>query len=66
MIMSSPVKERAVIDIQQTSEVHKDIAPDLLVLHGLPEADKVFSIHGIGKSTEVKTAKKGKLNLGYI
>ena len=58
--------ERAVIDIKQTSEVHKDIAPDLLVLHGLSEADKVSSIHGIGKSTVVKIAKKGKLNLGEI
>ena len=60
MIMSSPVKERAVIDIKQTSEVHKDIAPDLLALHGLSGADTVSSIHGIGKSTVVKIAKKRK------
>ena len=35
MIMSSPVKERAVIYIRATVESHSDIADDLLAIHGL-------------------------------
>ena len=35
MIMSSPVQERAVIDIRATAEKHSDIAHDLLAIHGL-------------------------------
>ena len=33
MVMSSPVKERAVIDIRATAEAHSDIADDLLAIH---------------------------------
>ena len=57
--MSSPVKERAVIDIRATVESHTDIADDLLAIHGLSGADAVASFHGIGKATVVKVAKKG-------
>ena len=58
MIMSSPVKERAVIDIRATPESHSDIADDLLAFYGLSGADTVASLHGIGKTTVVKVAKK--------
>ena len=58
MIMSSPVKERAVIDIRATVESHSDIADDLLAIHGLSGADAVASFHGIGNATVVKVAKK--------
>ena len=46
MIMSSPVKERAVIDIRGTVESHSDIADDLLAIHGPSGADTVASLHG--------------------
>ena len=41
MIMSSQVKERAVIDIRATVEAQSDIADDLLTIHGLSGADAV-------------------------
>ena len=54
MIMSSPVKERAVIDIRATVVSHSDIAGDLLAIHGLSGAYAVAYFHGIGKATVVK------------
>ena len=59
MITSSPVKERAVIYIRATVESHTDIADDPLAIYGLSGADAVVSLHGIGKATVVKVAKKG-------
>ena len=59
MTMSSPVKERAVIYIRATVESHSDVADDLLAIHALSGTDAVSSLHGIGKATVVKVAKKG-------
>ena len=59
VIMPSPEKERAVVDIHATAEEQGDIAGDLLALHGSSGADTVSSLHGIGKAIIVKTAKKG-------
>ena len=58
-IMSSPVKERAVIYIRATVESHSDVAGYLLAIHGVSGADAVASLHDIGKATVVKFAKKG-------
>ena len=63
MIMSSPVKERAVVDIRATVESHSDIAHDLLAIHRLSGADSVASFHGIGKATVVKVVEKGGFTL---
>ena len=57
--MSSPVTERAVVDFRAIVESHSDVAYDLLSIHGLSGADAVASLHGIGKATVVKVAKKG-------
>ena len=59
MIMSSPVKERAVIDIRATVESHSEVADDLLAIHGLSGADAVAPLHGICKATVANVAKKG-------
>ena len=59
IIISSALKERAVIYIRATVESHSDIADDLLAIHGLSGADAVASFHGIGKAIVVKVAKKG-------
>ena len=56
--MSSPVKERAVIYILATVESYSDVADDLLAIYGLSVADALASLHGIGKTTVVKVAKK--------
>ena len=47
MVMASPVKNRAVIDIRATVNAHSDIADDRLAIHGLSDA---ASLHGIGKA----------------
>lgn len=48
IIMSSPVQDRAVVDIGATSEIHSDIACSLLAIHGLSGSDTTSLIHGIG------------------
>ena len=63
MITSSPVQERAVIDMRAAVEAHSDIADDLLAIHGLSRADAVASFHGIGKATVVKVANKAGFTL---
>ena len=59
MFMSSPVKERAVFDIPATAEAHREIAGDLLEIHGLSGADNTASLHDIGKGTVLEISKKG-------
>ena len=66
MIMSSPKSHREVIDIRATAARHNDIAKDLLAIHGLSGADTVASLHGIGKGTVLKVAKKGNFTLASI
>ncbi len=66
MVMSSPVKERTVVDIRATAEAHSDIADDLLAMHGLSGADTVASLHGIGKTTVAKISKKGGFSLSKV
>src|SRR6267154_1712264 len=58
MIMSSPVKERAVVDIRATVEAHSGIASDLLAIHGISGADTVATLHGLDKATVIKIANK--------
>ena len=66
MIMSSPKSERVVIDIRATAVRHSGIASDLLAIHGLSGADTVASLHGVGKGTALKVAKKGNCPLTSI
>ena len=66
MFMSSPVKERAVVDIPATAEAHRHIAADLLAIHGLSGADNTASLHGIGKGTVLEISKKGGVPLFNI
>ena len=58
MIMSSPVKERVVIDIRATVESHSDIADDRLAIYGLWCRCSGF-IAWHRHTTVVKVAKKG-------
>ena len=66
MIMSSPLKERAAVDIRATAEAHNDIADDLPANHGLSGADTVASLHGIGKATVIKVSKTGRFSLSKV
>ena len=66
MIMSSHLKERAVVDIRATAEAHSDIADDLLAIHRLSGADTVASLHGIGKATVIRVSKTGRFSLSKV
>ena len=66
MIMSSQVKELAVIDIGTTATAHSGIAEDLLAIHGFSGADAVASLHGVGKAIVINIAKKGTLSLSKV
>ncbi|KAG1654190.1 Rab effector Noc2 [Nymphon striatum] len=66
MIMSSLVKERAVVNIRATAVAHSDIADDLFAIHGISGADHGASLHGIGKATVLKIAKKGGFSLSQV
>ena len=57
MLISSPVKERAVVDIRATAAAHRDIVADLLAIFGLSGADTIASLYGIGKGTVLKVSK---------
>ena len=64
--MSSLVKEGAGIDIRATATAHSDIADDPLAIHGISGADIVASLHGVGKATVLKIAKKGILSVSKV
>jgi len=66
MIMASPLKDRAVVDIRGTAEAHSDIADDLLTIHGLSGADTVASLHGIDKATVIRISKTGGFSLQSV
>ena len=66
MIMSSPKSEQVVSDIWATAVRQADIASDLLAIHGLSGAVTVASLHGVGKDTALKVAKKGNCPLTSI
>ena len=66
IIMSSLVKELALIDIGTTATAHSGIADDLLAVHGISGADTVASLDGVGKATVIKIAKKGKFSLSKV
>ena len=58
MIMTSPVRDRAVTDVHTTAAFHNDIASDLFVIHGLSGADTIAALHGIGEAMALKVARK--------
>ena len=66
LFMISPVKDRPNIDIRLTSQKNADIAFDLLAIHGISGADTVAPLHGIGKGTAIKTARKKGKRLSHI
>jgi len=65
VVMQSPVKGRAVIDIRKTVAVHHKIIPELLAAHALSGCETVASCFGIGKGTVLKKLRSG-LSLSYI
>lgn len=58
--MQSPLRGRAVIDIDATVEDNVSIIPSLLSAHALSGCDTVASYYGIGKGTALKVLRAGK------
>ena len=50
VLMVSPIRGRAVIYINATVDLHRDIIPDLLAADGLTDCDTVATYFGIGKA----------------
>ena len=57
--MESPLKGRAVIDIDATVQENLSIIPGLLVAHALTGCDTVASHYGIGKGIALQVLRNG-------
>ena len=64
--MISPVKGRAVIDMNKTVQSNIEIMPDLLAAHGITGCDTVAIYFGIGKGIVLKILRTGKYPLSVI
>ena len=64
--MVSPIRGRAVIDINATVDLHRDIIPDLLAAHGLTDCDTVATYFGIGKAAALRVLTSGVHRLTYV
>ena len=59
LIMESPHKERAVIDINASVNKHAIIIENILPCHALSECDTVAYYYGLGKGSVIKALKAG-------
>ncbi|MEL7308361.1 MAG: hypothetical protein AAGK05_11175 [Pseudomonadota bacterium] len=59
VLMESPVRDRAIVDIGMTVAKHIDIIPELLAAHALTGCDTVACFYGIGKTTVLKVLQSG-------
>ena len=64
--MVSPIRGRAVIDINATVDLHRDIIPDLLAAHGLTGCDTVATYFGIGKAAALRVLASGGHARTYV
>ncbi len=66
VLMVSPIRGRALIDINATVDLHRVIIPDLLAAHGLTGCDTVATYFGIGKAAAVRVLTSGVHALTYV
>ena len=66
VLMVSPIRDRAVLDINATIDLHRDIIPDLLAAHGLTGCDTVATFFGIGKAASLIVLTSGVHALTYV
>lgn len=57
--MESPLRGRAVVDIDMTIQTNLSIMPGLLAAHALSGCDTVASLFGIGKGVVLKVLRAG-------
>ena len=66
VLMVSPIRGRAEIDINATVDLHRDIIPDMLAAHGLIGCDTVATYFGIGKAAVLRVLTSGGHALTYV
>ena len=66
VIMESPVKDRATIDIRSTLNKNKDIILDLPAAHALSGCDTTACLYGIGKATVVSILRTQSVPLSSV
>ena len=66
ILMVSPIRGHAVIDINATVDLHRDIIPDLLAAPGLTGCDTVTTYFGIGKASASRVLPSGVHALTYV
>ena len=66
VLMVSPIRGRALIDINATVDLHRDIIPDLLATHRLTGCDTVATYFGIGKAAALRVLASGVHALTYV
>ncbi|KAJ4940719.1 hypothetical protein JOQ06_027014 [Pogonophryne albipinna] len=59
LIMESPRKERAIVDIKATLSKHSEIVENLLPAHAISGCDTVASYYGLGKGSVINVLKAG-------
>ena len=65
-MMTSPIRERTVIDINASVDKNRTIMDNLLAAHGLTGCDTVAMYHGIGKGVTLKVLRTSNLSLSKI
>ena len=66
VMMVSPMKGRAVIDINATGDKHHVVMNNLLAAHGITGCDTVTPYFGIGKNVALKTLKSNMHTLDKV
>ena len=66
VLMVSPIRGRAVIDINATVDLHRDFIPDMLAAHELTGCETVATYFGIGKAAAIRVLKSGVHALNYV
>ena len=59
LIMESPRKEKAIVDIKATLSKHSEIVENLLPAHAITGCDTVASYYGLGKGSVINVLKAG-------
>ena len=66
ILMVSPIRGHAVIDINATVDLPHDIIPDLLAAYGLTGCDTVATYIGIGKDAALRVVTSGVHAITYV
>ena len=66
VLMVSQIRGRALININATVDMHRDIIPDLLAAHWLTGCDTVATYFGMGKAAALRVLTSAAHALTYV